>query len=512
MSRSCQQGTDIDAGSPLSSSEDHIPYFNYLSPRMADAPTTLPTMVSSPSFPPAPQLVGYPIDSIPSSASGIQLANRKTECDNSSTAPFSQFWADRHSVNLEASPMAQRESLGLRAILDSGKPESSPVFELRRPGTLNLASNPIDSSPTNPSPSSFSNFWDTRREPANVPTSVSRMSLNPIDYVLREESDSLPFVSFRPPNPQILESPLDTTSPSNTCERKSTDLVEFPKSTSRMSLDFARLALREESCSLPFFLYRSPISSRSESPLSQSQLHYSSESTPPMSLPSFDIATLVRREESASLPFLPSKVSPRSQASTSITLYDMDQPSRSQPSSCAPIRISKFTPSAALPTTPHHIPPSRIHPIYSTDMDTSATSSPHSPNITLCTTDNDGLILTPQLLKASSGQMSHLAAPVVSLPSVPTSPTPESTFENLSSPKDSLPISTHSLIPSIPLSVVHIREDVTTPLALASAPIPLFCKEPRHPSPSASLNPLQRFQNRVRFLYSLFLSVIRFSH
>ncbi|KAK7689792.1 hypothetical protein QCA50_006431 [Cerrena zonata] len=60
MSRSCQQGTDIDAGSPLSSSEDHIPYFNYLSPRMADAPTTLPTMVSSPSFPPCPSACRLP--------------------------------------------------------------------------------------------------------------------------------------------------------------------------------------------------------------------------------------------------------------------------------------------------------------------------------------------------------------------------------------------------------------------------------------------------------------------
>ena len=175
VSRSCPKEADIDAGSPLEPTEDPIPYFNYLSSRMADAPTTLPKLVSSRAVLPPPQLIGYALDSVPTSASGIQqYVNREIIHLKSNSTPFSQFWAMNVTMKRRISEL-RCSSLSWLNRLDHGNVESSPVFDLQRPGTLNLTANPLDASPIITALSPVKS-QPVRDVPLDVPTSVSSES------------------------------------------------------------------------------------------------------------------------------------------------------------------------------------------------------------------------------------------------------------------------------------------------------------------------------------------------
>ncbi|CAL1702688.1 unnamed protein product [Somion occarium] len=159
------QGTmsPIDVGVPLNIDDDIVPYFNYISPQLADAPSTLPVLASSTSLPdyihapPFPPLIGYPLDSAPSSASGIHL-------------PSVPYYGEMELPH---------EGSGLN------KPDNVDdyVTNLSREESRSL---------------SFSiPNWGTPAGFDKGPRSVQQASFDVMNLVGREDSGSLPFLRYR---------------------------------------------------------------------------------------------------------------------------------------------------------------------------------------------------------------------------------------------------------------------------------------------------------------------------
>ncbi|CAL1702673.1 unnamed protein product [Somion occarium] len=159
----------IDVGVPLNTDDDIVPYFNYISPQLANAPSTLPVLDSSSSStslsdytncPPLPPLIGYPLDSVPSSASGIHL-------------PSVPYYGEMEFPH---------EGSGLN------KPDNVDDY------VTNLAHEESRSL-------SFSiPNWTTPVGPIEGPRSVPQASLDVMDLVKREDSGSLPFLRYRNPH------------------------------------------------------------------------------------------------------------------------------------------------------------------------------------------------------------------------------------------------------------------------------------------------------------------------
>ena len=465
---------------------------------MADAPTILPKLVSSRTNLPPPQLIGYALNSAPTSASGIQqYVNREIIHLKSNSTPFSQFWAMNVTMNRRISEL-RCSSLSWLNRLDRGHVDSSPVFDLQRPGTLNLDTNPLDASPIIPPSISLAKSQPIRNEPLDVPTSVSPDSFNIMDFVLREESVSLPFVLYR----HKPESPLTSKSlPSLPRIRTQPyeDFEDYNDGTpiSEPSFNIERLVLREESASLPFFVPRPPVTLMSDVSCEESRRDCSDYPSPSPTSSSkilFDIVALVEREDSSSLPFLLNKASPPDLSSASVTFYGIEQQQETSSASDKP------TP----PSSSEILQPSVILPHLRES----------SPDRTLCypedTSSADHKL--SYVSETTPGKQSHPAVPAVSTtPILPTPTTPPHAVM-VDAIHNSEPSLTHT-ITHAPLSIGHVTSanaeasgsSLTT--SSTSPPLPLSPKKSHSVSPFSGF--LQCLQNHARSLWSLVTSFLR---
>ena len=500
VSRSCPKEADIDAGSPLNSTEDPIPYFNYLSLRMADAPTTLPKLVTSRAVLPPPQLIGYALDSVPTSASGIQqYVNRDIIHLQSNSTPFSQFWAMNVTRNRRVSEL-RRSSLSWLNRLDRGNVDSSPIpiFDIQRPGTLNLTTLNASSiaSPRIP----FTMRQPARGVPLDVPTSVSPESSNTMDFLLREESESLPFILVRREPESVLPPESLPTPPHGTQTGPHETFGNFNSLTSpsRPPLNIVRLVLQEESDSLPFFVPKPPVvltSSVSGEESRRARSGHWLPSTASSSNVLFDIVGLVEREESSSLPFLFNTTSSHEVSSASVTFYDMEQETQTcdKPTSLPSPEILQPN------TTLSHLRES-------------------SPDRTLCHLEEAPSSLDhklPSIHELTPGHLSHLAAPAVS-----TSPAPLVSIPPYGATLDDVPTSepssatSTSTLSHLVSSIKHTAlEDTLEPgnTATCSSSRVSLPLEKSHKTYIMSPVPgfLQCLQNYAWSLWSLVTSFVR---
>lgn len=529
-----RQGMDLDVGAVVSPSEDPIPYFNYISPKLADAPTAMPTLMSSSSSSmfqmcalPPPPLMGYPY---PSSASGLHHAGRNTRIKvdhEHNDAPFSVFWAapqDPESISIF--PM-RPGTLNLGANpLDASPAKSDSSEIIMRPGALNLRAHPINCSPSRSASTSFARFWGNRIEPADVPTSVTRESFNFVDFVSREESRSLPFVPFRPTNPLAFafDSSSDVADSFDELWRTRREPFNVPTSVSEISFHVARLALREEPASLPFVLSTKLASSSGESRLPSTLQPYGDDlqyawRSRMTSTSSLDIFSLVKREESNSLPFFTSKYSPvhgppasPSTSSKRETWLSVLPPFHEYPAIVmeAATSCTSITPSMDKVDTPRT-------PLLLSDV-TLYSPSTNTPDLTLCTSGVDFLTSSFPPAKVLPVKESHMALSITPIPT-PNSP-PDLTLNNdfsfalefsqsSTESTHSIPYPSSSPFHSTSIDSVEGRE-IKTAIANGECDLVLPPSFPKETSPSPMLRPPRkvskwlRIRLRTLFSFSLF--------
>ncbi|KAK7696440.1 hypothetical protein QCA50_001097 [Cerrena zonata] len=533
----------LNVGTHGRPTEDPFPFFGFISPKLADAPAAMPTLVSlSPSssrsftLPPAPPLMGYP-----SSASGLQSTSLPYYAmhhaayaeDEYQAPPFPTFWAapqdsDSDSESsaflmrpgvlnlaanaLDASPVKSIASPFVRPHITLEDSDSSSDFVMR-PGALNLATHPIDSSSSSARDASelFARFLDNRNEPADVPTSVSRESFNPQDFALQEESASLPFVPYRPSNLHLSRSNslADVIDPFDDCWRIRDEPTNVPTSVSQASFDAACYALREESASLPFMLYRKSATSSCGQNSEPSQLFSSpqpygkdlqddrrSSST---SISSLDILALVHREESGSLPVFSSNY-PHIQAPLPSPLAS---PEGANWLSVLPPSFEDSTPVTEVTVSPASLTTSMdrldilLTPLLLADATLYSTLT-NSPDLTLCAPEGSFLTSSLQYTKVTPGKDSPMTGSVTLLsPGLPLNSPPDLTVEEGSSfvfeysraSTESTP-STSPSSPSLPSPSLPSSSPPSSPL-------------PASPSPSSTLSTsIDSVENREEIISS----------
>ena len=557
---------------------DPIPYFNYISPRLADAPAAMPTLVSSSSSMSQwsslsqPPSMGYSssASSFQSTDVTFEMVNPNPFIDNVNNneyqaPPFPAVWAAPQDSESSDASIMRPGALNLGANPIDASPalvnppyvrphiavqDSSEDF-IMRPGALNLAAHPIDSSSSQSVSESFTRFRGNQAQFTDVPVSVSQESFDTIDLVSREESGSLPFAPYGQPNPHVSASDLlaNVINPFDDYWRVRDDSTNVPAAASCESLGIAHLALREESASLPFMLFKGTTpytyehdpepEQPSTCPHPDEECARREERQPPStSTESFDIFAFVHREESRSLPFVPSRFL---HTPTSLALP-----------SASPKRTTWLT---VLPPSPEQTlvvtETALSHTSTPTSMDKVNTPQPSclladttlyspsagSPDLTLCASQLEGSFLTTNL-KVTSGKESQMSIPVIVLssshhyslpdltvdsqppipftpsrastespqsPSYPSSPFTPFTPSTLSTPSTSFTSSTLST-QFIPLISTNSVEVTLTSPDLDCEPTPLLSSKKEKPLIRSPLMVLNRLRNRIRTLVSPFLS------